>query len=180
MMTGRRGQDLPPDKLAAAAEITRGLLLSLARAAANHDADLLIVIIPSWNEIQGLGAEDRPDMQRALIREVAAELDNVYVLDLTAEIKALGTRRLYGEVDKHFNAFGAYTAAKSIYAWIERDWPRGPGTAREPPAFDDDPWGMTRPDCELVDGYRDRLLNPGRPIVSGGAPDRPELATPGG
>ena len=71
-------------------------LLSLGREAAKNDADLLIVVIPSWNEIMEVGAEDRPELQRELINEVAAELDNVYVLDLSEEIRGLGARRVYG------------------------------------------------------------------------------------
>jgi SGNH hydrolase-like domain, acetyltransferase AlgX len=160
MTRGRRDQDLAPDKFALGAEITTGLLSSLGREAAKNGADLLIVVIPSWNEIMDLGAEDRPDLQRALIRDVADELDNVHVLDLSEEIRRLGARRVYGQVDKHFSPFGAYATASSIYYWMQRDWPRRQKTM--PPAlpFDDDSWGITRPDCGLVDQYRDRLLQP--------------------
>lgn len=160
LTTGRRGSELPPDKFAAGAEITERLLSSLGRAAAENDADLLIVIIPSWNEIMGVGAEDQPDRQRELIRQVAVALDNVYVLDLTDPIKRLGGREAYGQVDKHLAPLGAYTAASSIYQWIKRDWPRGPKTAREPPPFDGDSWGIAGPDCDVVSGYREKLLQP--------------------
>lgn len=160
LTTGHRGQDLAPDEFALGAEITTGLLSSLGREAANHDADLLIVVIPSWNEIMDLGAEDRPELQRALIREVADALDNVYVLDLSEQIRELGARRVYGQVDKHFNPLGTHAAASSIYHWMQRDWPKGPKTMRPAPPFDDDSWGITRPDCGLVDQYRDRLLQP--------------------
>jgi hypothetical protein len=42
---------------------------------------------------------------------------------------------------------------------MNRDWPRGPQTNRAAPAFDDDRWGVERPDCDFVDGYKERLLN---------------------
>jgi hypothetical protein len=160
MMRGRRGEDLAPEKFALGADITRGLLLSIGREAANNAADLLIVVIPSWNEIMDLGAEDRPERQRALIGEVADALDNVYVLDLSERIREIGPRRLHGAVDKHFNAFGAYAAASSTYEWIQRGWPKGPKTMRAAPPFEDDSWGITDPDCDLVDRYRERLLHP--------------------
>jgi hypothetical protein len=160
MASGRKGDQLPPDRLALGAEITKGLLLSLGREAAGNDADLLIVIIPSWNEIMERGAEDDPDLQRRIIGQAAGELDNVFVLDLIDDIKALGAPSVYGQVDKHFNQLGAYTAAKATYEWMERDWPRGPRTNRTAPPFDDDPWGVELPDCDFVDGYKERLLNP--------------------
>ena len=168
MTRGRRGDELPPEEIDLGAEITEGLLLSLGREAANHDADLLIVIIPSWNEIMNLGGEDRPDLQRALIAEVADQLPNVHVLDLSDEIRALGARRAYGQVDKHFNAFGAYTAARSIYEWMQNDWPERPRGMPPAPPFDEDSWGITRPDCGLVEGYRKRLLQPasGSPAIA--------------
>jgi hypothetical protein len=160
VISGRRGEHLTPDQLARGADITRGLLLALGREAARHDADLLVVIIPSWNEITERGAEDDPAMQRRLINQVAAELDNVFVLDLTDRIRALGARNAYGQVDKHFSPPGNYMAAKAIYEWLDRDWPRGSPTDRSAPPFDDDRWGVERPDCALVAGYRERLLHP--------------------
>jgi hypothetical protein len=159
MVSGRRGEQLPPDQLARSADITKALLLSLGREAATHGADLLVVVIPSWNEIMERGAEDDPDLQRRIIGQVAGELDNVFVLDLTDDIKVLGARA-YGQVNKHFNALGAYTAAKAAYEWMTRDWLRGPHTNQTAPAFEDDRWGVERPDCGLVAGYRERLLNP--------------------
>jgi hypothetical protein len=99
-------------------------------------------------------------LQRRIIGQVAGELDNVFVLDLTDQVRALGARTVYGQVDKHFNPLGTYTAAKATYEWMNRDWPRGPQTNRAAPAFDDDRWGVERPDCDFVDGYKERLLNP--------------------
>jgi hypothetical protein len=160
LASGRQGEQLPPEQLARGAEMTRGLLLALGREAAGHDADLLIVIIPSWNEIMERGAEDDPVMQRRIIQQSAAELDNAFVLDLTDQIRALGAGNVYGLVDKHFNALGNYTAAKATYEWIQRDWPRGPRSGERAPPFDGDRWGVERPDCALVDGYRQRLLTP--------------------
>jgi hypothetical protein len=158
--SGRKGDQLPPDQLALGAEITTGLLLALGREAARNDADLLIVILPSWNEIMGLGAEDDPALQRQVIGRVAGELDNVFVLDLTDQLRALGARSVYGQVDKHFNSLGTYTAAKATYDWMNRDWPRGPRTNQTAPPFADDRWGVERPDCAIVGGYRERLLHP--------------------
>ena len=158
--SGPGGHQLPPDKLAHGADITKALLLSLGREAAQNDADLLIVILPSWNEIMEVGAEDDPEMQRRLIAELAADLDNVHFIDVTPDIAALGARRAYGQVDKHFSPLGTYTTARATYAWLHRDWPRGPKANREAPPFDDDSWGVDRPDCALVDSYRERLLQP--------------------
>jgi hypothetical protein len=100
-------------------------------------------------------------MQRRIINEVADELDNVFTLDLTDLVRDLGARNAYGQVDKHFSPLGHYTAAKAVYEWMSRDWPRGPRTNRTPPPFDADRWGVERPDCDLVDRYRQRLLDPG-------------------
>ena len=160
MTRGRRGRELSSDRFNLGAEVTKGLLLALGREAAQNDADLLIVVIPSWNDIMDLGAEDRPELQRELIGEVADQLDSVHVLDLSEEIRGLGARRVYGQVDKHFNVFGAYTAARSIYEWMQRDWPKGPRAMPPAPPFADDSWGITRPDCGLVEEYRNRLLQP--------------------
>jgi hypothetical protein len=160
MVSGRKGDQLSPEQLARGAEITQGLLLALGREAARNGADLLIVIIPSWNEIMERGAEDDPAMQRQIINEVAGELDNAFALDLTDLIRELGARNAYGPVDKHFSPLGNYAAAKAIYEWMNREWPNGPRTNRTPPAFDADRWGVERPDCDLADGYRQRLLHP--------------------
>jgi hypothetical protein len=159
LVSGRKGEQLPPDQLALGAEITKGLLLSLGREAARNDADLLVVIIPSWNEIMEVGAEDDPAMQRQIINQVAGELDNVFVLDLADQVRALGARKAYGQVDKHFSPLGNYMAAKATHEWISRDWPKGPRTEATAPPFEDDDWGVTRPDCDLVDAYRERLLH---------------------
>lgn len=158
--SGRRGHQLPADKLARGTEITKALLLSLGREAAHNDADLLIVILPSWNEVMNVGAEDDPAMQRRLIAQVSDELDNVYVIDVTPDVEALGARRAYGQVDKHFSPLGAYATAKATYEWLHRDWPRGPKTNRQAPPFDGNSWGVDRPDCTLVDSYRKRLTQP--------------------
>ena len=99
-------------------------------------------------------------MQRRIIDEVADELENAFALDLTDPIRTLGARQAYGQVDKHFSALGNYTAAKAIYEWMNRDWPRDPHTNRAAPPFDDDRWGVERPDCDFVDSYRERLLHP--------------------
>ena len=156
--TGRRGEPLAADEFAQGLELTERLLSALAREAARNAADLLIVIIPSWNELMDLGAEDDPPRQREMISQVAAAQGNVYVLDLTEEIQKLDARGLYGQIDKHLNSLGAYTAARSIYEWIARAWPNGPRAAALAPPFEDDDWGITQPDCGLVDGYKQRLL----------------------
>lgn len=91
---------------------------------------------------------------------MADELDNTYAIDITPEIAARGAPGAYGQVDKHYSPFGSYLAAKAIYEWLHGRWPRGPRTSREAPPFEDDRWGLERPDCALVDNYRERLLNP--------------------
>jgi hypothetical protein len=55
-----------------------------------------------------------------------------------------------------------YTRARfeATYEWMHRDWRRGPQTIRAAPAFDGDRWGVEGPDCDLVAGYKERLLNP--------------------
>ena len=160
MISGRRGVQLTPSQLARGAEITKVWLFALGREVASHNGDLLVVIIPSWNEMMELGAEDEPATQRQIIEQVAGGLDNVFVLDLTDRVWALGARNVYGQVDKHFGPLGYYMAAKATYEWMHRDWPRGPHTNWTAPPFDDDRWGMERPDCALVASYRKRLLHP--------------------
>jgi hypothetical protein len=132
---------------------------SFTRGTSVHDHQTIPYLLDLWTpEIAfhsfAIGGSGTVDAYRAY-GAVGDDWDH-----LSEKIKELGARRLHGEADKHLNAFGAYAAASSIYEWMQRDWPKGPKTMRAAPPFEDGSWGITRPDCGLVDRYRERLLHP--------------------
>ena len=64
-----------------AMEVTKRLLIRLAADAKSNGADLLVVILPSWAEMDGRNEVFHPQKQRDMINKVAAETTGVYVVD---------------------------------------------------------------------------------------------------
>lgn len=118
-----------------ATRLTRALLDGLASDAAAQGARLLVVAIPSWNEVTGQGDRDRADLQRALLRDLEDGHANASLLDLRDAIHEAGPERIYGTVDKHFNARGYHLVAAAIHDWIEGEGPRVLRSGRPAPAF---------------------------------------------
>jgi len=109
-----------------AMEVTKRLLIRLAADAKSNGADLLVVILPSWAEMDGRNEVFHPQKQRDMIKKVAAETTGVYVVDPTPRLRAEGASRTYGIVDKHLNPLGHFLVAEAIDKWLVNDWPGRP------------------------------------------------------
>jgi hypothetical protein len=124
-----------------------------------NGADLLIVALPSWNQIKNYRDVEEAIKQRAMLQRIAEEWDNVYLVDLSDPIARAGPERVYGINDKHFSRYGYYLTAKLIHDWINFEWPAAPRPARQAPPFQpaSDP---VKPDCALMPQYREAFINP--------------------
>ena len=141
------------------AEATRESLLSIAQAAKANDAEVLIVTIPSWNEFIGIKGEQRlAALQRVMINAVAADHEDVHVLDLKASIENAGYENLFGNVDKHLNEEGYHLAAAAIHYWVNGVWRKNPAATRPVMAADDGQ--PMRPDCSAVPRYLEAFSRP--------------------
>lgn len=136
-----------------ALDVTRLILEDLIGEAASNGADLLIVILPYWNEFADPDASRFADLQRGLIGDLAGRYDHVHSLDLLDVIRRAGPEAAFGVVDKHFSRYGQYLTARAIHDWINRGWRRGPMAVGQAPPFDPDRPPVV-PDCETLAGYR--------------------------
>jgi hypothetical protein len=140
---------------------TGALVSALAEAVRANDADLLIVALPSWNQIQNYSGVGKAARQRALLQGIADDWDNVHMLDLSDAIARAGPERVYGIRDKHFSRYGYYLAAKVIHDWINAEWHGAPRPARQAPPFSPHR-PPVEPDCRLIEGYRAAFMHPER------------------
>ncbi len=160
---------LSPAEVEHGADVTETMLSDLSRATSANGADLLIVVIPSWNEMIGVKGEKRVvAKQRQMIRSVADASDHVRVLDLKPIVETAGHERVYGRVDKHFNQLGYYLAAKAIHEWINGTWRTVPVVM---PEFAWQDRNGVRPDCAAIPRYVEALSNPERPALTSGPAD---------
>jgi hypothetical protein len=136
-----------------ALDVTRMILEDLIAEASSNGADLLVVILPYWNEIVDPDAGRFADLQRSLISDLAGRHDHVHSLDLLDVILAAGPETTFGEVDKHFNRYGQYLTALAIHDWINGSWRRGPLAVGQVPPFDPDRPPVV-PDCGVLERYR--------------------------
>ena len=142
-------------------EKTRTWLLALSDAVATHGAELLIVTLPSWNELIGIEGEQRlATRQREVICDVAEARTNVHTLDLKSMVETAGFRKLYGHVDKHFSELGYYLTAKTIHEWINGTW--RPTPVITPTMARHDGEAMA-PDCATVSGFIKAFTAPAQP-----------------
>ena len=128
----------------------------------SNGADLLIVAIPSWNQIKNYGDVEDAIRQRAVLQGIGKEWDNVYVADLSDAIARAGPERVYGIHDKHFSHYGHYLAAKFIHDWVNLEWPEAPRPARQAPPFQP-PGTAVEPDCAVMPQYREAFVHPAAP-----------------
>jgi hypothetical protein len=150
---------LSHEQIEEGARLTGALMSELAEAAQANGADLLIVAIPSWNQIKNYGDVEEAIRQRAVLQEIGEEWDNVDVADLSDAIARAGPERVYGVHDKHFSRYGHYLAAKFIHDWVNFEWPEAPRPARPAPPLQ--PPGTTvEPDCALMPQYREAFIHP--------------------
>ena len=93
--------------------LTRALLLSLAEEVHKRGARLLIVGVPSWDEIAKRSHTVLTDLQENILQGIAAETPDVIYLPLAAELLKRGGAELYG-LDRHLNPRGYFEAASLI------------------------------------------------------------------
>jgi hypothetical protein len=133
-------------------------LTRLAERTRDEDSDLLLVALPSWNQMRGLRRPEEVNEQRGLLREVADRWDHVYLIDMTDIIARTDVEKVYGLKDKHFSRYGYYLTAETIYDWITFDWPRGvPASIPAPPYRP--PRVSIEPACALMPALRDAFSN---------------------
>jgi hypothetical protein len=130
------------------------ILEELIAETSSNGADLLIVILPYWNEMVDPDASRFADLQRALIGELAGRHDHVHALDLLDVIRGAGPESAFGEVDKHFNRYGQYLTAQAIHEWmINGSWRGGPLAVGQVPPFERDRPPVV-PECGALERYR--------------------------
>ena len=188
------GFDLPDHRVEEGLEITNDLVVALVNQVKSNGSELLIVALPSWNQINNYGDPEEAARQRALLARIADEWKHVHLIDMWDMIARSGVDRVYGIKDKHFSRYGHYLAATAIHDWINHEWQQGPRPGRQAPPFQP-PNAPVVPDCALIPKYRDVFANPVRgpagadngfsrgsaatangslsgPSVTGGAPSR--------
>lgn len=154
-------QNLSDEEIAEGAQITSDLLNELAGKSVANDADFLILILPSWNQMNGYDDLKEAARQRSILDQVAGDWDNVYLLDLADIIARNGTKRVYGIKDKHFSRYGHYLAATAVHDWINFEWQQGPRPGRQAPPFRP-PNAPIDPDCAWIPKYRENFRHPHR------------------
>lgn len=160
LTAGHASLRLGPEETRQALDLTEVALTELANDVAAHGADLLVAIIPYWNEFVDDHALAFADRQRRMIRAWSAHLPHVHVLDLKDRMPEGDIRAVYGKVDKHFSRYGYYLTAKAIYEWLNHDWPQGPHGIRPAPDFEPEPKGIVSPDCADIPRYRELFTRP--------------------
>lgn len=148
---------ISPEDVESGVDATSNWLSALGDAVDANGAELLIVTLPSWNELIGVEGERRlAARQRDVIRTIAEAKDNVSVLDLKDMVVSAGHEKLFGKVDKHFNELGYYLTAKTIHEWINGIWRP---TSVTTPAMPRRHLAM-QPDCAAAPGYVDAFSMP--------------------
>jgi hypothetical protein len=132
-------------------EITRRLLAKLAADARANQADLLLLVLPAWAEMDGRNDGMLPERQRTMLEAFAAETPNVYLLDATTVLAHEDTDKTFGVVDKHMTPFGHFLVAQALERWMVTDWPRGPKASAPARTFQPSPPAI--PDCSQADAY---------------------------
>jgi hypothetical protein len=150
---------LSHEQIEEGAKVTGTLISALAKAVQANGADLLIVTLPSWNQIKNYGDLEEAIEQRTVLQRIAEGLDNVYVVDLSDPIARAGPERVYGITDKHFSRYGYYLTAKLIHDWINFEWPAAPQPAQQAPPFQPAS-APVEPDCALMPQYREAFIQP--------------------
>lgn len=145
----------------AAIELTRRLLAMMAADVRANHADLLLVILPGFNEVAGFDDGMQPDMQREMIASFAAATPGVHMIDLSSRLAEAGPDKTYGKLDKHLTPYGQFLVAEEIDRWILRDWPAGPHAVVPERQFVDAP--PIEPTCAMTVDYSNALEHPADP-----------------
>ena len=153
-LVGRRAAQLSMDE---PINVTRLLLSEIARRVQANNAELLVVIIPSWNELKGFADGMAYGRQHEMLRQLAEANPSVTLLDTTSEL-AIDPHLKFGLIDTHLNAYGQFLVASKIDQWLSMEWKNGPMVSPAPHQFVQE--GITQPDCALADEYARRLAQP--------------------
>jgi hypothetical protein len=151
-------KELAREEIERGVDITDEILSRLAIAVGSNNADLLIVMLPSWNQINNYSGNNEEEQQRILINKLEDKMEHVYVLDVKQDIESVGVNQFYGVVDKHLSSFGYYTMARVIHDWINFNWPRGPRAERYVAPFQPRA-ASVHPDCSLMAEHREAFAN---------------------
>jgi hypothetical protein len=153
------GFDLPHHRIEEGLKVTNDLLVALVNHARSNGSELLIVALPSWNQINNWRDPEEAARQRAMLAKIAGERDHVHLIDMWDIIARSDVDRVYGIKDKHFSRYAHYLTAKVIHDWINTQWQQGPRSGRQAPAFDPPPAPVI-PDCASIPEYREAFANP--------------------
>ena len=146
---------MSPSDVEEGIQLTEERLSALGDAALENGAELLIVTLPSWNELIGIeGERQLAQQQRDLIQRTEEAKSNIHVLDLKNMVEAAGYEQLYGRIDKHFNELGYYLAAKAIQEWINETWRPSEATI---PVMAGPGSETMRPDCSALPDHLKRF-----------------------
>jgi hypothetical protein len=150
---------LSQEQIEEGAKATSALVSALAESVQASGAELLIVALPSWNQIKNYRDVKKAARQREVLRGIADDRDNVHMIDLSDAIARAGPERVYGIQDKHFSRYGYYLTAKVIHDWINLEWRGGARSPRQAPPFR--PHRIpVEPDCALIEEYRKAFMHP--------------------
>jgi hypothetical protein len=153
------GFDLPVHRVDKGIQVTNDLMVALVNRAQSSGSELLIVALPSWNQVNNYGDPEEATGQRAMLAKIAAQSDHVHLIDMWDRIARSDIDRVYGIKDKHFSRYGYYLTAKAIHDWINHEWQQGPRPGRQAPAFAP-PRAPVVPDCALMPEYREAFAKP--------------------
>ena len=156
------GFALSPEEIEKGIKITRILLEELANETKSNRSDLLLVALPSWNQMKDLrGVEEEFAQQMALLEEIANRWDHIYLIDISNIFDRMDLDEVYGIKDKHFSPYGYYLTAKAIHEWIGSEWPRGPQAGTQAPPFQP---SLVRiePECAVMPEYREGVATRSR------------------
>jgi hypothetical protein len=140
-----------------ALRVTRQLLAMIADQARRNGAELLIVPIPSWNEVAGLSDGMAYDRQHAMLDEFAASTPEVSLIDTVPLFRQDYTRN-YGLADKHLSGYGQFLIATAIDRWMESE--RISGSQQSGPGRQYVPASPITPDCALTAVLVQKLKHP--------------------
>lgn len=144
--------------MTSALEVTRRLLAKLASEAQSNNADLLLLVLPSWSEMAGRDDGMHPAEQRAMLEQFAASVPNAYLLDMTSLLAAENPDQTYGIIDKHLTQYGHFIVAEALERWFIQEWPRGPKGTAPARTFHANP--VVIPECSRADAYLNLVKSP--------------------
>lgn len=140
--------DLPDEELGELMRLSSALLSQLHEQAFQEGAELVISMIPDYNEWMSERALQAANAQRKMMASFAAERSGVRVVDIRPAVEPHPLDDVYG-ADRHMNRFGQYLVAREI----------APALGIDPQPFDPQARLQVEPDCAQAETYL-TLLRP--------------------